>query len=174
MSCCYGTPTDIPVTKQTVKIVILGNSAVGKTTLIHRLSTPVTDNYELPNEILTVGAAYINLRLGEVECNIWDTAGQERYRAVTPIYLRNSDICVIAYSLVDEQSKKDTVIWEEFISTYSPNAVKVFIATMQDIRSPDATCLSESDVVISSLTGCGIQELKNILGIAAKSTLMPR
>jgi len=170
--CCYGSSAiedDFVVVKKTVKIVVLGNSAVGKTTLINRLTIQDDTDYVLPSEPLTVGAAYTNVRLNDVECNIWDTAGQEKYRALAPIYLRNCDICVIAYSLVDEASKRDITIWDNLISTHSPNAVKVIIATMQDIRSTSSKCLSESDVVISSLTGCGIQQLKNILSAAAKA-----
>lgn len=92
-----------------VKLVMLGQSGVGKSSLFGRLKgrsfEPYTDS--------TLGAAYSTVaahedEYGEVELDgdgggkrwrvgIWDTAGQERYRALLPMYFRGANIVVAVH-----------------------------------------------------------------------------
>ena len=68
------------MTAPSVKLVLLGDSSVGKTLLAHRFSTDKFD----PHTANTIGAAYITKDFTSkdrsVKFEIWDTAGQERYR----------------------------------------------------------------------------------------------
>lgn len=78
-----------------IKLVILGESNTGKSSLAHRL---MTDNFN--EEIInTIGACYMTLNMDDVKYEIWDTAGQERFLSLTPIYYRNSDIILLVYDL---------------------------------------------------------------------------
>jgi len=180
MSCCYGSApndTGIPPVKKTTKIVILGNSAVGKTTLIHRLTVPDDEQYILQTQALTVGTAYVSMKLGGVECNVWDTAGQEKYRSIASFYIRDADVCVIAYSLVDSKSKDDLPVWEDLMSKHAPNAIKITIATMHDLCKDSCSnyaCTDDHEIVVSSLSGRGISKLRSALGVAAKSKIDSR
>lgn len=171
MSCCYGKEESVldtetlvntskECTNKIVKITILGNCSVGKTTLINALTS------KCPESIDQLVASYATATFGTTKCTIWDTAGQEKYRSITPIYLRNANICVICYSLTDSQSKADVHIWEELIVQYSPNATVLVVATKCDVNTSHCTN-NDDDMVISSLTGEGIQELKDYLGETA-------
>jgi len=77
------------------KIVIIGDSGVGKTSFMYRL---IKDTYyEITNS--TIGAAYfkenINYKDKTFILEYWDTAGQERFRSLLPIYFRNVNILLI-------------------------------------------------------------------------------
>lgn len=77
------------------KIVIIGDSGVGKTSFMYRL---INDTfYEITNA--TIGAAYfkeyINYKDITFTLDYWDTAGQERFRSILPIYFRGANILLI-------------------------------------------------------------------------------
>ncbi len=169
-SCCSGGGEDetIPAVyvPRVVKVVVLGNANVGKTTLINR----VANRGDLEHSsVLTITTAYVNTILSGVECNIWDTAGQERYRSLAPIYLRSSHICIMAYSVVDLESYQDMQVWEDLIDRHSPGAKKLIVATKVDLA--DAPPVKEGeqrpDAVVSSVTGDGVEELRELIGFMA-------
>ena len=103
-----GTEDDVPL--PSYKIVVLGDSSVGKTSLVHRVTT---DTFEgnTPN---TIGAAFITKDYSSktnnrtIKFEIWDTAGQERYRSLTPMSYRNSRVALICYDLnnIDDSFSK--------------------------------------------------------------------
>lgn len=77
------------------KIVIIGDSGVGKTCLMYRL---IKNTYYEQNNS-TIGAAYfkenINYKDKSFTLDFWDTAGQERFRSLLPIYFRCVNILLI-------------------------------------------------------------------------------
>ncbi|CAK9438444.1 uncharacterized protein LODBEIA_P26680 [Lodderomyces beijingensis] len=86
------------------KIVVLGESAVGKTSLVHRFTS---DSFEA-HTTNTIGAAYITKIYSSrqrpehhFKLEIWDTAGQERYRSLTPMYYRNAKTALVCFDLAN-------------------------------------------------------------------------
>lgn len=84
------------------KLVLLGDSSVGKTSIVHRFVTN-SFNQHTSN---TIGAAFITKEFSSslnskkrLKFEIWDTAGQERYRSLTPMYYRNAKVALIVYDL---------------------------------------------------------------------------
>ncbi|XP_042179217.1 EF-hand calcium-binding domain-containing protein 4B isoform X2 [Oncorhynchus tshawytscha] len=110
-------PRGQPVGKETVvnevaapppdrlfKIVLIGNSSVGKTSFLMRFC----DDYFYPGTSATVGIDYsvktITVDNSQVALQMWDTAGQERYRSITKQFFRKADGVVVMYDITDEQS----------------------------------------------------------------------
>lgn len=102
--------------KTTLKICIIGNSGVGKTSLIIRyIKNKFTNQYRI-----TVGA---DLFSKEVTYNskqyilqIWDTAGQEKFQSIGSAFYRGSDACVLVFDLTTKKSFEDLENWKrEFI-----------------------------------------------------------
>lgn len=94
------------------KIVLLGDSSVGKTSLVHRF----TNGSFNENTANTIGAAFItkNFPLSNdpnrhVKLEIWDTAGQERYRSLTPMYYRSARVALVCFDMSDIQSSFERV-----------------------------------------------------------------
>ena len=89
------------------KVILLGSSAVGKTSIMNLFSkkniTQVTPT--IGSEFCLMESKKYNHRL-----QIWDCAGQERYRAVTRIYYRDIQGCILVFDLSDIKSLYDTYI----------------------------------------------------------------
>ncbi|XP_054475361.1 EF-hand calcium-binding domain-containing protein 4B [Anoplopoma fimbria] len=86
------------------KIVLVGNSSVGKTSLLRRFC----DDCFRPGTSATVGIDYsvktIAVDNSQVALQLWDTAGQERYRSITKQFFRKADGVVVMYDVTTVQS----------------------------------------------------------------------
>ncbi|XP_039990131.1 ras and EF-hand domain-containing protein homolog isoform X1 [Xiphias gladius] len=86
------------------KIILVGNSSVGKTSLLRRFCN---DCFH-PGTSATVGIDYsvktITVDNSQVALQMWDTAGQERYRSITKQFFRKVDGVVVMYDITAEQS----------------------------------------------------------------------
>ncbi|XP_068579611.1 EF-hand calcium-binding domain-containing protein 4B [Cebidichthys violaceus] len=86
------------------KIVLVGNSSVGKTSLLRRFC----DDCFHPGTSATVGIDYsvktIAVDNSQVALQLWDTAGQERYRSITKQFFRKADGVVVMYDITTVQS----------------------------------------------------------------------
>lgn len=99
--------------KRIYKIVLLGNSGVGKTSLMNRyVDKKFTQHYSS-----TIGADFrvrdcqINGHI--VTAHIWDTAGQERFRSLGPAFYRGADICMFVYDVTDRKSLQEMEEWKK-------------------------------------------------------------
>ena len=86
--------------KNTKKLVTIGDAQVGKSSLLYRIT------HNLPPNVTsaTIGAAFFSKNLKSCRLNMWDTAGQERFRAMVPIYLRDTDVIFFVYDVTDLKS----------------------------------------------------------------------
>ncbi|XP_057204523.1 EF-hand calcium-binding domain-containing protein 4B isoform X1 [Triplophysa rosa] len=86
------------------KIVLVGNSSVGKTSLLRRFC----DDCFHPGTCATVGIDYSVKTLlvdnSQVALQLWDTAGQERYRSITKQFFRKADGVVVVYDITNIQT----------------------------------------------------------------------
>ncbi|XP_068595530.1 EF-hand calcium-binding domain-containing protein 4B [Brachionichthys hirsutus] len=93
------------------KIILVGNSSVGKTSLLRRFCN---DSFHADTSA-TVGIDYsvktISLDGSHVALQMWDTAGQERYRSITKQFFRKADGVVVMYDITSEQSFTDVRQW---------------------------------------------------------------
>lgn len=99
------------------KIVLLGLSGVGKTSIMNRFVNGTFYDYI----DTTIGALFFNIKQyvhdGKlIDMQIWDTAGQERYRSLIPMYARSADVILIVYD-VSDVNIGDIKFWCRFIST---------------------------------------------------------
>lgn len=86
------------------KIVLIGDSAVGKSNLLARFAR----NEFFPNSKSTIGVEFqtqkMEIKGKEVKAQIWDTAGQERFRAVTSAYYRGAVGALLVYDITRRQT----------------------------------------------------------------------
>ena len=93
------------------KVILLGNSGVGKTNLIN---TSVGKAFqELYASTSTGTNEEKRIKIGEEQIilNLWDTAGQETYKSVTKIFIKGAQIVIFVYDITDAQSFKDLDDW---------------------------------------------------------------
>lgn len=93
------------------KVVFIGDSGVGKTSIVQRINTSKFDG----SFDSTVGASAITKEVqtqqGTITLNIWDTAGQERYRSLISTYARNANAAVLCFDLTSFQSFQSLNSW---------------------------------------------------------------
>lgn len=87
-----------------VKLVLLGEAAVGKSSIVLRF----VSNDFAENKEPTIGAAFLTQRVNiedhTVKFEIWDTAGQERFASLAPMYYRNAQAALVVYDVTKPQS----------------------------------------------------------------------
>lgn len=87
-----------------VKLVLLGEAAVGKSSLVLRF---VSDDFQ-ENKEPTIGAAFLTQKctIGDrtIKYEIWDTAGQERFASLAPMYYRNAQAALVVYDITKPAS----------------------------------------------------------------------
>ncbi|KAI5681982.1 hypothetical protein M9H77_03210 [Catharanthus roseus] len=118
------------------KVVLIGDSAVGKSQLLSRfarnefsLDSKATIGVEFQTRTLTVDHKTI-------KAQIWDTAGQERYRAVTSAYYRGSLGAMLVYDITKRQSFDHVARWlEELRGHADKNIVIMLVGNKSDLGS---------------------------------------
>tara|TARA_S200000501_G_scaffold171693_1_gene161748 strand:- start:171 stop:764 length:594 start_codon:yes stop_codon:yes gene_type:complete len=116
------------------KIVIVGDSAVGKSCIATRYISD--DFYEFQEP--TIGASFmiknLNINGKDIKLEIWDTAGQERYRSLAPMYYRNSNVALVVYDVTKKSSFDSAKIWIDEINRKStPGCIIVLLGNKYDL-----------------------------------------
>lgn len=117
------------------KLVIVGDSGVGKSRLLIRFSDRTyNDSY-----ISTVGVDYkirtIELNGKTIKLQIWDTAGQERFHAITSTYYRGANGIIIVYDITNLNSFNNVTKWLTEIERYAcENVVKLLVGNKSDLN----------------------------------------
>ena len=109
------------------KLVIVGDSGVGKTNLLTRF----TRNQFSLNSRNTVGFNNDQKTLvidGKViRAEIWDTAGQERYRSMSPSFYRGSVGALIVYDVTNKESFENIPKWIKEINTHAEGVIAILM-----------------------------------------------
>ncbi len=160
-------------TMYSTKIVLLGETGVGKTSIAIRFAQ---DKFA-PYQESTIGAGFLS-KIQErpehmVKYEIWDTAGQERYRALVPLYYRGANIAIIVYDITAKPSFQQAKIWVNRVQKEHP-ACKIYLVgnklddpSKRIIQTDTADKYAdEKDIVfmeVSAKTKDNIDELFNII-----------
>jgi len=121
--------------KQELKVVIVGDGAVGKTCLCTVFTTKeFPTSYE--TTIFDTQSSTINILGKEYNIKIWDTAGQEEYENIRTLSYKNADLFMVLYS-VDSRKSLDNIRnkWMTEINDYEPTVPKLLVGTKSDLRT---------------------------------------
>lgn len=153
-----------------MKVVLIGDSGVGKTAIFRRFEDKGFDE----DQQLTVGASCCNVTIESggtsVDFMIWDTAGQEQFRGIIPMYFHKTDFILAVYDLNQRDTFTSLADWLKLAKECAPESAKVFIIGSKcDVEgnrvAPEevAKLLQDSQVCrifdTSALTGYGIHDV---------------
>ncbi|KAK7114956.1 hypothetical protein V1264_000920 [Littorina saxatilis] len=121
-----------------VKVCLLGDSGVGKSSIVMRF---VTGTYR-PALESTIGASFMSKSLivdgTGYRFQIWDTAGQEKFRSLAPMYYRGAAAAVIVYDVTRPHTYKSVKGWIQELRSFGPQDIVIAIAgnkcDLEDLR----------------------------------------
>ncbi|ORX49088.1 hypothetical protein DM01DRAFT_1262359, partial [Hesseltinella vesiculosa] len=121
-----------------VKLVLLGESAVGKSSLVLRfVNREFAENREP-----TIGAAFLtqkcHLNDRTIKFEIWDTAGQERFHSLAPMYYRCAQAAVVVYDITKSATLDKAKSWvKELQRQANQDIVIALVGNKQDLVLED-------------------------------------
>ena len=92
-----------------VKVVVIGDTGVGKTCIAKRLIENAFD----PSAFSTLSSSFMRKKVCDKTLQIWDTAGQERFRALAPLYYKNAHAVVLTFDLTRRETLSSLQYWLE-------------------------------------------------------------
>jgi len=153
----------------TFKILILGDSSVGKTSLLLKYA----DGYFPIVYVATIGIEYkvkkINVNGLDINLQLWDTAGQERFRSITTSFIKGADGIVFVYDITDKASFDNLKMWIRQSEEAGANFKQIIAGNKIDLSNErkikkenlDKLCADKNikGMEISAKEGTNINEL---------------
>lgn len=119
-----------------VKVCIIGESDVGKTSLSMRYCQGEFSENSTP----TIGASFLQHRVSkegvDLSLQIWDTAGQERFRSMAPMYYRGAKAAILVFDVTSEESFRRSMSWLRDLKAHADPDVVVCIAGNKFDKGP--------------------------------------
>ena len=116
------------------KVLLLGNSDVGKSSLILRYVDQVWSDTFVPTIGVDFKVKTLEIENKQIKMQIWDTAGQERFRNVISSYFRGSHGIFLIYDITNGDSFKNLENWLiEIEKNASQNVLKILIGNKSDL-----------------------------------------
>ena len=164
-----------------IKLVLIGNSAAGKTCIVQRM----VNNIFNVNNSSTIGAAYMMYSLDKnLKIEMWDTAGQERFYSLLPMYARGAEIIIIVVNIeknIDEQFVKWSKYIEDNKKLFLPHFKLFLIFNKYDLNTkfeiPNVILEQTQFIyisIVSAKSAHNIDKLKTYLEVVAKKIVEER
>lgn len=127
------------------KLVLLGESSVGKSSLVLRFVKGQFHEFQES----TIGAAFLTQTVQiddtTVKFEIWDTAGQERYHSLAPMYYRGAQAAIVVYDISNKETFQKAQNWvKELQRQASPNIVIALAGNKLDLANKRAVSYEEA------------------------------
>ncbi|KAL0949166.1 hypothetical protein HGRIS_009247 [Hohenbuehelia grisea] len=118
------------------KVVVMGNTGVGKTSLLHRYTQ---NRFDPKNTTSTTGAFFVTKKVfvqgTKVRLQLWDTAGQERFRSMAPMYYRGANAALLLYDITNAETFDAVRGWlEELKRNCSPDLIIYIVGSKADLN----------------------------------------
>ena len=137
-----------------VKVILLGETGVGKTSIINRFIT----NEFITEDTITLGSSFFTKEIKKQNINytlkIWDTTGQEKFHSVTNLFIKGSNIIILVYSVNSLNSFEELNYWYKSLkrNLEGDNHILAIVGNKIDLKN---------EVVISEDEGKKFAENKN-------------
>jgi small GTP-binding protein len=159
-----------PVKKYSLKLILVGSTGVGKTSLVSCYLKNPFDSQALPTVAPASCAASVTLENNiQVELQIWDTAGQERFQSISKMFYRDANVALVCY---DSTTNDSIGNWIGKVREEVSDCIIFLVATKVDLLDEDQTaeCLRFGEekqgefgarvhLLTSSLNATGVTEL---------------
>ncbi|KAG7398022.1 hypothetical protein PHYBOEH_011854 [Phytophthora boehmeriae] len=144
-----------PKKRHKLKLLLLGDSGVGKTSLMRVFSGDEFSESMLATAGVDFKLRHINVQDEEITLQIWDTAGQERFHRITATYYKGANGIVLVYDVSDRRSFDNVGYWMNNILQYSsPSQMPAMLLVGNKIDLPNRVVSLEEGQAAASQYGC--------------------
>ena len=134
--------TSYQLSKQ--KLILIGDVAVGKTSIINSLlGQKFSDEYE-PSIGVDFFSKTISYKGKPIKLQIWDSAGQEKFKSLIPNYIRGASLVILVYDISNKKSFDNLNSWIEFVNNYE-NAKIVICGNKIDLKEKREVSTEEGE-----------------------------
>ncbi len=128
---------------RSIKVIILGDTNVGKTSIINRLK-----NEEIQDLHTTLGVEHhtylLSINSYKIRMQIWDTAGQEKFNSVINNYYKGTDVAIYIYSIDNKDTFDSIQNWfQEVKKNSGQNVVNILIGNKKDLENENRNVTNE-------------------------------
>ena len=166
----------------TFKVVIIGDSGVGKSSILLRAADNVFSTSYLPS--IGVDFKIITDNEKSIKLQIWDTAGQERFRTISASFYKNSRVFAIVFDVSNRQSFDHVQTWLEEAVNFKSDGVStefLLIGSKTDLENERVVSFEEGETLalkncmsyldFSSKNGTSEEIRSKLFEVAAKLTI---
>jgi len=142
--------------RQWIKLILLGNSGVGKTSIMTRFDSKKFTEQTVSTTGVDFRTKKFSINRRKVNCQLWDTAGQERFSGITRAYYRDADGILIVYDVTDNSSLLSLDRWIEDLNTNaSESCRKILLCNKIDLpHDPEQVAKGKALAVKNGFTFC--------------------
>ena len=137
----------------TIKVIVIGNGGVGKSSLALRFAKNVYSG----EYIKTVGVEFLQKKKfiksvdKEVQFHVWDTAGQENFDAITKKYYRGAQVAIFVFSVIDRESFTSIGKWKEKVTDICDASIPMILVMNKiDVEEKDKVVTDDEAVRLAA------------------------
>lgn len=129
------------------KILIIGDSGVGKSCLMLRFTDDTFNEKQLATIGVDFKVKYMKEQGKKLKLAVWDTAGQERFRTLTSSYYRGAQGVILVYDVTQRETFDNLRHWLDEVRTHSTNenAIKMLVANKVDLVNDQMVSRAEGE-----------------------------
>ena len=151
-----------------IKLILLGQAAVGKTSIINRYVADTFESEVISSSSMTYTQKRIIINKQNILLNIWDTVGQEKFKSLSKLFFNDTKIVILVYSITNKYTFKNLDYWlKTFQETIGDDVVlgvagnKSDLFLQQEVEEEEGAKYAEKIGAIFSL----ISAKENRLGL---------
>lgn len=165
----YEEKDDFEDQKEVIKVVLIGETGVGKTSIISQFVNQIFQEDLQPSTGGTFNSKSFIFEDGKIlKFNIWDTAGKEKYRALSKLFYKDANAAILVYDITNQNSFEELQnYWaKEIKETSISNVIIAIVANKSDLIEKEIVNEDDARKLAKELNGIFLQcSAKNSVGI---------
>ena len=167
-----------------IKVVMLGDSSVGKTSIVRRVVNDSFSPNTKPTELSDVNTLPLTMKEfpKPIIFQIWDTAGQEKYHSIASFYYKHVSAAIVVFDMTNEKSFDGAKKWISELKEVKPNTILILAGNKSDLSSSMtvdisdineyANSISAKPFIVSAKENINIQDMFEKIALLLKDKIL--